>query len=603
MSLEADPVAAVLDAVKSLAIRPYSARLICSSSVMQSICAVTTCEDGRVQKAAVELLILLLQGELKQDKLWDLMSEGSLLGLFNMLKMGNTENETLVLNLLMGHPDLVKTNVIGHSQLAAIESILQYGSCTCQNHAMALLMKLVQEGLEAEYFVSKGVNIVCTLIGLTIGDNQHIKNLALETLKLLVERESGVEVAEMVIQHDGIGVIKYLVQENSVESRVPMGPILSLLWAVSRVPGGNSLVRSEGIVMLLVENLMDPKHTLDTLDCLHHFLVEDPENIADIAATCTGAQELLLGIFNVLTTMDHAVLQEAKSHPLEVLALLLSSEGGCKPVSGKANEWVHALMSFTGPDNDTVKGLALECMKGITDIDTPLRLALEEPSLRFVASLLTRKHEDLPFGLHILAGLVDCSSSASLQQSGVFAGLCELVNDAAHTEDIDLRLMLLNAMAQVGILDGCAFAREIIRQDVQNMLWALAVDCFEALSGCHVIAICSLLKVVREKEIQCAKNNSNDLHYLSLEHRLQQKDNRIALLQSKVDEQFETIQQHKLKSRQADQLLAEKTELYQVNARQQQYKLVACLLLSLCMRLCLMNIMQWGMLFSGHKID
>lgn len=562
-SLEADPVAAVLDAVKSLAVQPYAARLIWGSPVLPSICVVTTSQDVSVQKAAVELLNLLLQGELKQDTLWELMSEKSLLGLFNVLKMGNTEIETLVLKLLTGHPKLVGTNLIGHSQLADIESILQYGNFTCQDHAIALLLKLVQEGLDEKYFISNGVNMVCTLIGLTIGDNKQVKSLALETLQQLVERESGEKVAEVVVQYDGIGVMKYLLQENAVGNEATLGPILSLLRSVSRLQGANTLIRSEGIVQLMVENLKNAQHVIDILDYLHHLFVQDPQSMFDVTASGDSQKDLLKGISDALATTNLSALEQAKTHPLEVLLLLLSDGQGCSVVIEKASEWVHILMGFTGDENGRVKDLALECMKRIVNNNTPLRLALDLPSLRFISSLLTSKEEDMLMGLRILAGCTNCTNQEVLEQSRTYAILCQLLNDATNMKDMELRLMILKAVAQVSQLNVGACARELIQQNVQNVMWTWALDYLQGLSLCHITAILSLLKAVGEQEVKHASKTFNDLRYLSLEHRLELKETRIVLLQSKLEEQFETIKQQNLSSSQAEQLLAEMIELCQ----------------------------------------
>jgi len=329
----------------------------------------------------------------------------------------------------------------------------------------------------------------------------------------------------------------------------------------------------------MVENLKNAQHVVDILDCLHHLFVQDPQSMFDVIASGESQEDLLKGIFDALATTSLSSLEQAKTHPLEVLALLLSDGQGCSVVIEKASEWIHILMGFTGDENGRVRDLALECMKCIVNNNTPLRLVLDGPSLRFVSSLLTSKEEDLMMGLRILAGLANCTNPEVLEQSGTCATLCQLLNDGANMKDIELRLMILKAVAQVSQLNVGACARELIQRNVQNVMWAWALNYLQGLSLCHIMAILSLLKAVGEQEVKDARETFNDLRYVLLEDKLQEKETRIASLQSKLEEQFETIKQQQLSSSQSEQLLAEIIEFCQhtISERDQLAEKVASL--------------------------
>lgn len=182
-------------------------------------------------------------------------------------------------------------------------------------------------------------------------------------------------------------------------------------------------------------------------------------------------------------------------------------------------------------------------------------------------------------GLQILAGLANCTNPEILEQSGIYATLCQLLNDAANMKDDELRLMILKAVAQVSQLNVGACARELIQRNVLNVMWTWALDYLQGLTLCHITAILSLLKAVGEQEVKDARETFNDLRYLVLEDKLQEKETRIALLQSKLEEQFKTIKQQKLSSSQAEQLLAEIIEFCQhtISERDQLAEKVASL--------------------------
>jgi len=551
LASEGVAMATVLDAVNSLSKQPHAARLICRSQQIKSVCTVLAWDDENVQGAAVELLTLLLQGELSQDRLWEeLMNESCLLGLFNLLKMGQTRIEVSALNLLSRHPNLAGTGLIGYPQLAAIESVLQHGNMSCQEHAMAVLLKMVADGLPGSLFVAKDVHIVCTLIGLIIGNNQLVRRLALETLKQLVERESGNEVIEIAIHYDGIGVIKYLLQEKEPESMVSVGPLVALLWAVSRVDGSKSLVREAGIIPLLVEKLRSPKHRLKVLDCLHHFLMEDPENVRVLISpqgtqVCDCADvPILRAISDMLLTIDRSSFNEARTHPLEVLVLFTSSTEGCPRICGEdKNNWINVLLSFAGDKSQRVKELSLQCMKDMVDMNSPLRLTLTKSSLRFVADLLVKGNEDQSFGLFVLMGLTKCSGTTVLEEAGIYSALCAVLLESAETEGTNLCAMALKAVAQVGSIDSALCATEIMRHHAQEALWNITKDCLTDLSGAQIKAVLVVLNEVRKQELRLGVDYSCDLHYLSLEHRLELEQSQVALLQQKLEEQNEAIRQ------------------------------------------------------------
>lgn len=544
-------MAAVFDAVNSLSKQPHTARLICRSPHIKSAYTVLAWDDESIQSAAVELLTLLLQGEQGQGRLWEeLVNENCLLGLFNLLKIGQTRIEVSVLKLLSRHPNLADTGLIGHPQLAAIESILQHGNVSCQEHAMAVLTKMVGDGLPVSLFVAKDVHIVCTLIGLIIGNNQLVKRLALETLKQLVERESGSEVTDIAIHYDGIGVIKYLLQEKGPESMVSVGPLVVLLWAVSRVDGGKSLVREAGIIPLLVEKLRSPRHRLKVLDCLHHFLVEDPENVRVLIApqdtqVCDCADvPILRAISDMLLKIDCSSFNEARTHPLEVLVLFTSSTEGCPRICEEhKNNWINVLLGFASDTSQLVKELALQCMKDMVDMKSPLRLTLTESSLRFVADLLVKGSEDRLFGLFILLGLTKCSGTTVLEEAGIYSALSAVLLESAETKGTDLRAMALKAVAQVASIDYALCATEIVGRHAQEALWKISKDCLTDLSVAQIKAVFLVLSEVRKQEIGTGFDYSRDLHCLALEHRLQQKQSKIALLEQKLDEQSEAIRQ------------------------------------------------------------